>query len=501
MSETTLSVERPAPDLAAPSEHFDVIVIGAGLSGIGAAYHLRRRLPNKTFVLLEGRATLGGTWDLFRYPGVRSDSDMHTLGFAFRPWRDRKVIAEGGAILDYLKETAAEHDIERRIRFGHKVIRTDWSSADARWTVEVRREAEGDTVRFTCGFLFTCCGYYDYSGGYTPDFPGRDRFGGEVLHPQAWPDRLEVDGKRVVVIGSGATAMTLVPALTKLGARVTMLQRSPTYVVALPSTDPIADRLRPYMPPRALARLIRWKNILLSIVLFRMARRKPDETKAKIMGAIQKYLGPDYDVQTHFNPTYKPWDQRLCLVPDGDLFRAIRAGQAEIVTDAIEEFTERGVLLRSGRTLDADVVVTATGLRMQLFGGMQVAVDGQAVDFGQTLSYRGVMFSGVPNLVTAFGYTNASWTLKSELTCLYVCRLLRTMDRRGFSSCTPRPDPAIGAEPLLEFSSGYVQRGLGLFPSQGNKRPWRIYQNYLLDLINYRFAPLYDGSLKFSRKA
>ena len=501
MSETTLVAEHRAPDRAAATEHFDVIVIGAGLSGIGAAYHLQRRLPHKTFVLLEARATLGGTWDLFRYPGVRSDSDMNTLGFAFRPWRDRKVIAEGGAILDYLKETVAEHDIERRIRFRHKVVRADWSSAEARWTVEVEREEAGDTGRFTCGFLFTCSGYYDYSGGYTPEFPGRDSFTGEVLHPQAWPEHIDVGGKRVVVIGSGATAMTLVPALTRLGAQVTMLQRSPTYVVALPSHDPIADRLRPHLPPRLLSKLVRWKNILLSIFLFRMARRKPDETKAKIMGAIQKYLGPDYDVQTHFNPTYKPWDQRLCLVPDGDLFRAIKAKQAEIVTDHIERFTEHGLLLRSGRTLDADVIVTATGLRMKLLGGMQVTVDGKPIDFGQTLSYRGLMYSGVPNLATSFGYTNASWTLKSELTCIYVCRLLRTMDRRGFTSCTPLPDPAIGSLPLLEFSSGYVQRGAGLFPSQGDRRPWRIYQNYLLDLISYRLSPLYDGSLKFARKA
>ncbi len=498
MSATILArpTERPAD---AATEYADVVVIGAGLSGIGAAYHLQTRCKDKSFLILEARATLGGTWDLFRYPGVRSDSDMNTLGFAFHPWKDPKVIADGPAILKYLHEIVAAHDLERHIRFGHKVLRADWSSATSKWTVEV--EHDGATRVFTCGFLFTCSGYYDYDGGYTPDFPGRQSFRGQVVHPQAWPEHIDVAGKRVVVIGSGATAVTLVPALAKLGAQATMLQRSPTYVVSLPSTDRLAERLRPHLPPGLHYKLVRWRNILLGIFLFKMARSRPAQTKAKIQGAIQKYLGPDYDVATHFSPSYNPWDQRLCLVPDGDLFRALKAGKAEIVTDRIDHFTETGLALTSGRTLDADIVVTATGLQLKLLGGMKIAVDGTPVDFGKTMSYRGLMYSGVPNLATSFGYTNASWTLKSELTCVYVCRILNYMTRHRYASVTPNPDAAIASQPLLDFSSGYVQRSLDQLPRQGAKRPWRIYQNYLLDLISYRLSPLKDGTLKFSRQS
>ena len=482
----------------ATTEHADVVVIGAGLSGIGAAYHLQTRSKDKSVVILEARDTIGGTWDLFRYPGIRSDSDMNTLGFAFHPWKDPKVIAEGPAILKYLHEIVAEYGIERRIRFGHKVLRADWSSATSTWTVHADHDGEERT--FTCGFLFTCSGYYDCDGGYTPDFPGRTSFHGQVVHPQAWPEHIDVDGKQVVVIGSGATAVTLVPALAKLGAHAIMLQRSPTYVVSLPSQDRLAERLRPHLPPWLHYKLVRWRNILLGIVLFKMARSRPEQTRAKIKGAIQKYLGPDYDVATHFSPTYNPWDQRLCLVPDGDLFRALKAGTAEIVTDKIDRFTETGVALASGRTLEADIVVTATGLQLKLLGGMKIAVDGKPVDFGKTLSYRGLMYSGVPNFATSFGYTNASWTLKSELTCVYVCRILNYMTRKHYAVVTPQPDPAIASQPLLDFSSGYVQRSLDQLPRQGSKRPWRIYQNYLLDLISYRLSPLRDGTLKFGRQ-
>nr|WP_321986852.1 NAD(P)/FAD-dependent oxidoreductase [uncultured Lichenicoccus sp.] len=398
-------------------EHFAVIIIGAGLSGIGAAWHLQQRCPDRSYTILEARDALGGTWDLFRYPGVRSDSDMYTLGYRFRPWREPKSIADGASILSYVRETALEFGIDRRIRYRQRAMRAAWSSADACWTVDVEAGPERAPVRYTCSFLLSCSGYYDYSGGYSPEFPGADRFGGRIVHPQAWPQDLEYAGKRVVVIGSGATAVTLVPALAARAAHVTMLQRSPTYMVSLPSEDALANRLRRWLPALLAYSLIRWRNVLIGTFFYTRMRRKPAQAKARLIGMVRRQLGPAFDVATHFTPNYDPWDQRLCLVPDADLFRVLRKDRADIVTDHIEKFTHAGIRLASGRELDADIVVTATGLRLQMLGGMQISVDGIPVDLGRTTAYRGVMYSDVPNLATSFGYTNASWTLKCDLTC------------------------------------------------------------------------------------
>ncbi len=480
-------------------EHFDVIVIGAGLSGIGAACHLRTRCPGRSFIILEAREALGGTWDLFRYPGVRSDSDMVTLGYGFRPWKEAKAIAGGSSILEYIRETPREYGIEREIRFRHRVLAAAWSSVDARWTIEVARGPQREPARLTCSFLFTCSGYYDYAGGYMPDFPAIGSYAGTLVHTQAWPQDLDHAGRRVVVIGSGATAVTLVPALAATAAHVTMLQRSPTYMVALPTEDALSNRLRARLPAKLAYRIVRYRNILLGIFFYSQIRRKPALARARLIGMIAKQLGPDYDIGTHFTPSYSPWDQRLCLVPDGDLFHALRDGRAEIVTDTIERFTPTGIQLRSGRALDADIVVAATGLRLQMLGGMRVSVDGAAVDFAGTTLYRGLMCSGVPNLAISFGYTNASWTLKSDLGCAYVCRLLNYMARHGYGSSTPRHRRPLAAdEPLLDFTSGYIRRGIGLFPGQGTKRPWRVRQNYVLDWLDFHLSPIDDGTLEFA---
>ncbi len=480
-----------------PSSYFDVVIVGAGLSGIGAAHHLQDALPHKSFTILESRDAIGGTWDLFRYPGVRSDSDMFTLGYAFRPWLGENSIADGASIRDYIRETATADNIDRKIRFGHKLLRAAWSSTSATWTLDVAEG--GKTVRLTCGFLFMCAGYYDYEGGYTPDFAGIADFGGTVVHPQAWPDDLAIAGKRIVVIGSGATAVTLVPALTERGAAVTMLQRSPSYVVSLPARDRFAQRMRNLLPERLAYRVVRWRNILISRYFYSYARRKPEETRTRILGMARKKLGPDFDVQTHFNPSYNPWDQRMCLIPDGDLFKALRRGKAEIVTDEIERFNETGLTLRSGRTLAADIVVTATGLRMKLIGGVTLSIDGHPVDLATTTSYKGSMFSDVPNLAYALGYTNASWTLKCDLTSAWVCRVLAYMDKRGFACCVPKRDPAVGTRPLIDFSSGYVRRSIGAFPKQGDRKPWRLNQNYLLDTMALKYGAIDDGTLTFSK--
>jgi cation diffusion facilitator CzcD-associated flavoprotein CzcO len=477
-------------------EHFDVIVVGAGLSGIGAAHHLRHSLPNKTFAVIEGRDAIGGTWDLFRYPGVRSDSDMFTLGYAFRPWLGENAIADGAAILDYIRETAMADELDRAIRFGHRLVHAAWSSPDAVWTLDVASDA--GPRRFTCGFLFMCAGYYDYASGYTPDFPGIDRFGGKLVHPQAWPDDLAYAGKRVVVIGSGATAVTLVPALAEGGARVTMLQRSPSYVVSLPAKDRFAARMRRVLPPRLAYRLVRWRNIVLSRYLYGYARRKPEATRRRILSMAQRKLGAGVDAQRHFNPTYNPWDQRICLCPDGDFFNALKRGTAEIATDEIETFTETGLQLRSGRALDADIVVTATGLNLKLMGGVTISVDGRDLDLAKTTSYKGSMLSDVPNLAYALGYTNASWTLKCDLTSAWVCRVLAYMDRRGFVACVPRADPSVETRPLIDFSSGYVRRSIAGFPRQGDRKPWRLNQDYLHDTLELKLGPVDDGTLVFS---
>ncbi|HZR81164.1 MAG TPA: NAD(P)/FAD-dependent oxidoreductase [Candidatus Binatia bacterium] len=483
------------------SEHFDVLIVGAGLSGVGAGVHLEERCPGKSYAILEGRDSMGGTWDLFRYPGVRSDSDMHTLGYRFKPWRAAKAIADGPAILQYVKETAAEYGVDRHIRYRHLATRATWSSEDATWTVEALRKDTGETARFTCNFLFMCSGYYSYREGYTPDFRDVDRFRGTIVHPQKWPEDLDYRGKKVVVIGSGATAMTLVPAMAQDAGHVVMLQRSPTYVISRPDEDAIANALRKVLPASWAYAATRWKNVALQQLLYRRTRTHPHKVKQKLLDMVRKELGPDYDVETHFTPRYAPWDQRLCLVPNSDLFAAIRSGKASIATDRIDRFTERGIRLASGRELEADVVVTATGLNLVVLGEMQFAVDGKPIDFARTWTYKGMMYSDVPNLVCTFGYINASWTLRADLTSEYVCRILNHMDRVGARQVTPRLRPTDRDMPELpwiaDFSSGYMQRAMHLFPKQGDREPWVNPQNYGRDKKMIRYGELEDGVLRF----
>jgi monooxygenase len=484
------------------SEHFDVLIVGAGLSGIGAGYHLQEKCPGKSYVILEGRGCIGGTWDLFRYPGIRSDSDMFTLGYSFRPWTEPKAIADGPRILNYVRETATDAGIDEKIRFNHSVKRASWSSQDARWTVEAeRRVGEGgpETVRFTCNFLFMCSGYYKYQEGYTPEFAGTSDFVGRIVHPQKWPEDLDYAGKRVVVIGSGATAVTLVPEMAKTASHVTMLQRSPTYVVARPAEDALANKLRRNLSAKLAYHMIRWRNVLFGMFFFQLSRRNPEKVKRMIRRGVKAALGENYDIETHFTPRYNPWDQRLCLVPDGDLFKAIKDNSASVVTNQIERFTSSGIKLTDGSELEADIIVTATGLVLQVLGGLEVSVDGRTVDFSKTLNYKGMMYSDVPNMASAFGYTNASWTLKCDLTCEYVCRLINYMDRRGYKQCVPHNvDTSITELPSLDFSSGYVQRSIAKMPKQGSKRPWRLYQNYALDIVSLRFGKVDDGVMRYS---
>jgi monooxygenase len=482
--------------------HFDVIIIGGGLSGVDAAYHVQTYCPGKSYVILEAREAIGGTWDLFRYPGIRSDSDMYTFGYSFRPWRANAAIADGASIRDYIRDTARTFGIDRKICFGHRVKRAVWSSAKAMWTVEAERGDEREPVSFTCNFFFGCTGYYDYAEGYTPVFAGAETFRGQFIHPQHWPDALDYADKRVVVIGSGATAVTIVPAIAERAGHVTMLQRSPTYVISRPSQDALANWLRRYLPMRTAYGLARWYNVLFGLYFYHLSRRKPLAVKNWIVTQAQLQLGADYDVKTHFTPRYNPWDQRLCLAPDADFFRAIKSGNAEIVTDEIDAFTESGIRLRSGREIAADIVVTATGLKLKLLGGISVAIDGKPMDFAQTMNFKGVMFSDVPNFAAVVGYTNASWTLKCDLTCAYVARLIKYMDRHGYAACTPRlRDPSVQPEPLIDFSSGYIQRAIDQFPRQGSKKPWRLYQNYVRDLFSLRFGAVSDKELEFSRRA
>lgn len=479
------------------TEHFDVVIVGAGISGIGAACHLGARLPELTYAIFEGRERMGGTWDLFRYPGIRSDSDMYTLGFRFAPWEQQEAIADGPAILEYLHRTALQHDVLRHVRFGHHVTRASWSSAAARWTVEMTNKATGERVQVTCGFLYMCSGYYDYERGHAPHFPGQERFAGRIVHPQRWTPDIDYAGKRVVVIGSGATAVTLVPELAKQAAHVTMLQRSPTYILSRPRKDALAIALRRFLPRQAAYDVTRWKNVLLALLMFQVSRRAPARMKKLLVEQVRRQLPPGFDVEKHFTPHYDPWDQRLCLVPDGDLFAAIRSGRASVVTDHIEAFTETGIMLRSGQELPADVIVTATGLEVVLLGKVEVVVDGERVDFAKTLTYRAMMFSGVPNLALSFGYTNASWTLKSDLTAEYVCRLLEHMRRHGYTRCVPRRDEQVKEVPFLDFTSGYVQRKLAELPKQGTKAPWKRHQNYVLDVLTLRRTEIDDGVLQF----
>ena len=479
-------------------EHLDVLIVGAGLSGVGAAWHLQDRHPGRSYAILEARADLGGTWDLFRYPGIRSDSDMHTLGYRFRPWLADKSITDGDSILEYVRQTAQDHGIDGRIRFHHRVVRAEWSTAESRWTVEAERTDTAETVQLTCDFLWTCSGYFRYDEGYTPEFEGRERFGGQIVHPQHWPDDLDYAGKRVVVIGSGATAVTLVPAMAEKAAQVTMLQRSPTYIVSLPAADPIAKLLRRRLPPKLVYSLVRWKNVALQTVVYQLSRRRPNAVKRMIRRGLERALPAGYDIDTHFTPTYDPWDQRMCLVPDGDLFAAIADGSAEVVTDRIETFTETGLKLESGAELEADLIVTATGLNLLFLGGMQLSVDGAEVEVPQAMTYKGMMLSGVPNFAFTVGYTNASWTLKADLTSEYVCRLLSHMDAHGYSRCVPELDASVVETPLLNFTSGYVLRSLDQFPKQGSVEPWKLRQNYVFDVRTIRRGPIDDGTMRFS---
>ena len=486
-------------------EHFDVLIVGAGLSGVGAAVHLHEHCPGKSYVILEGRPSMGGTWDLFRYPGIRSDSDMHTLGYSFKPWRQAKSIADGPSILDYVHETAAEYGVDQHIRYNHLAQMAAWSSEDACWTIEAQRADTGDTVRLTCNFLFMCQGYYSYRQGFTPEFEGMDQFKGRIVHPQKWPEDLDYAGKKVVVIGSGATAVTLVPAMATDAAHVVMLQRSPTYVVSRPEKDALANRLRAFLPERWAYAITRWKNTTLQQMMYRRVRAEPEKAKAMIIGMVKKELGPDYDVETHFTPRYNPWDQRLCLVPNSDLFASIRSGKASVVTDQIERFTETGIKLKSGQALDADIVVTATGLNLVVLGEMKFSVDGAPVDFGKTWTYKGMMYSGVPNLVSTFGYINASWTLRADLTSEYVCRVLNHMDETGARQVTPRlreDDQTMPARPWIQdFTSGYMQRMMDKFPRQGDREPWINPQNYSRDKKMIRQGALEDGVLTFDNRA
>jgi monooxygenase len=484
---------------SAADAHFDVIIVGAGLSGIGAACHLVRKRPKTTFAILEAREAIGGTWDLFRYPGIRSDSDMSTFGYAFRPWRDARGIADGPSILRYLADTAQEYGVDRRIRFGQKVVGASWRSEDARWTLDVRTSS-GETLRLSCNFLFLCAGYYEYAEGYMPGWPGMEGFAGPIVHPQKWPVDLRYAGRRVVVIGSGATAVTLVPEMARTAAHVVMLQRSPTYIVARPSEEALAKSFGRWLPARFAHAIVRWKNIALQLYLFRLSRKKPAAVRAGILKLAQAAVGPGVDAAKHFNPRYEPWDQRLCLVPDGDLFAALRAGRASVVTGEIETFTETGLRLTSGEEIAADIIVTATGLTVRLMGGVRIEVDGKPVEVGNTTIYKSVMLSDVPNLASVFGYTNASWTLKSDLIDDYVCRLLDHMDRRGYAICTPRTgDVAIAEEPTLPLTSGYIQRARNLLPKQGTRKPWRMNQNYALDVMALRFGAIDDGAIEFER--
>ncbi len=479
-------------------EHVDVLVVGAGLSGIGAGYFLQKRCPAKSYAIHEGRSAIGGTWDLFRYPGVRSDSDMYTLGYSFHPWRNAQAIADGPSILEYINETATEYGIDKNIRFDHRVRKASWSSVDARWTIEAEVGPDKKPVGLTCNFIYLCTGYYDYDNGYTPEWKGLDRFNGRVVHPQKWPEDLDYTGKRVVVIGSGATAVTLVPAMAERAEHVTMLQRSPTYVVTMPSKDKIANWLRAHLPARIAYGLTRWKNVLISMGFYTIARAQPDYFKRMVMKGVRHQLGDDYDVK-HFEPAYNPWDQRLCLVPDADLFNVIKSGQASVVTDQIETFTETGLSLKSGEQLDADIVVTATGLAVKLMNGLELVVDGTPVVMSTRMTYKGMMYSDVPNLASALGYTNASWTLKCDLTAGFVSRIINYMDRHGFTQATPRRcDPSIQEEPAISFTSGYVQRALNELPKQGSKKPWRLNQNYALDMMSLKFSAVEDGTLEFA---
>lgn len=479
-------------------KHVEVLIVGAGLSGVGAGCHLETSRPGTTYTILEARDAIGGTWDLFRYPGIRSDSDMFTLGYRFRPWLGRKALADGPSILRYVRDTARQYGVDDHIRYGSKVVRAEWSSRDSRWTVYA--ETPGGTVEYTCDFLFCCSGYYRYDQGYSPEFAGAGDFDGQVIHPQHWPDDLDYDGKQVVVIGSGATAVTLVPAMAGRAGHVTMLQRSPTYILSLPGEDGLANGLRRVLGDRLGYAVTRAKNVVVQSATYQLCRRRPEFVRSVLRKQVVKQLPDGYEVDTHFAPRYDPWDQRLCLVPDGDLFRAIRAGTVSVVTDQIERFTAGGIRLESGRELPADIVVTATGLNLLALGGIEYVVDGRPVELPDTMAYKGIMLSGVPNFAYVIGYTNASWTLKADLACEYVTRLLGYMAERGYRTVVPERDPEVREEPFIGLMSGYVQRSLDQLPKQGDRAPWRLRMNYLRDLMTIRHGKLADPALRFGAK-
>jgi monooxygenase len=486
------------PSTDAQLEHVDVLIVGAGLSGVGAACHLQRRCPGRSYAIVEARNAIGGTWDLFRYPGIRSDSDMFTLGYSFKPWERGESIADGESIRGYIRDAAAENAIERHIRFNRRVVGAEWSSPEGAWTVELEHTDSGERSRLRCSFLLGCTGYYRYDEGYTPAFPGIERFAGQLVHPQHWPEGLDYAGKRVVVIGSGATAVTLVPAMAEKAAHVTMLQRSPSYVLAVPGRDPIATFAQRWLPSRAAYAAMRWKNVMIAAGVFNLSRRAPRFMRGLLRRAAQRRLPPDYDVDTHFNPSYSPWDQRMCFVPNGDMFDAISAGSASIVTDTIETFTEHGVRLGSGAELEADIVVTATGLNLLALGGMSVVVDGREVVLADTVGYKGMMLSGIPNLAMTLGYTNSSWTLKADLVSEYICRLLNHLSANDYTHCVPRaPGSDVATEPFLDLKSGYVLRALDQLPRQGERAPWRLNQNYPRDVRLLRHGPLEDEGIEF----
>ncbi len=483
-------------------EHLDVLIVGAGLSGIGAGHYIQAECPWVSYAIFEARDAIGGTWDLFRYPGIRSDSDMYTLGYSFRPWDGEKSIADGASILQYIKDTAAEEGIDTHIRFQHRIISADWSSDDARWRIAAERTDTGETIELTAGFVFSCSGYYRYDHGYQPDFDGMDRFAGTIIHPQAWPEDLDYAGKRVVVIGSGATAITLIPSMAETAAHVTMLQRSPSYIASLPEKNPIANLLRKVLPDGTGGRAVRWFNALMTQGFYQLSQRRPGLVKRVLRGGVKRQLPRGYDIDTHFTPRYDPWDQRLCVVPNGDLFKAITAGRASVVTDHIATFTEKGLLLESGAELEADIIVTATGLELLFIGGIEVSVDDEKLDLASKLTYKGMMLEGVPNLALAIGYTNASWTLKCDLTCGYVTRLLNHMHETSQQQCTPvNHDASVTAAPLLGLTSGYVQRSAHLFPKQGSVFPWQVHQSYLRDYRSLKLRGIDDDAMVFSSPA
>ena len=479
------------------AEYLDVVIIGAGLSGIGAAYHLGQQCPGKRYALLESREAMGGTWDLFRYPGIRSDSDMYTLGYNFKPWSDPQAIADGPAIRRYIEATAREHGIDQHIRYQHKVLKAQWCSASATWTLEVQCGAESAPRLINCQYLMMCTGYYRYEAGYTPEFKGCEQFQGEVIHPQLWPEQLDCRDKNIVVIGSGATAVTLVPALTEQARHVTMLQRSPTYVASLPRVDVLANALRRVLPELWVYRLVRTRNVAVQMLFYALSKRFPQFIRKLLLGQAKRQLGADFDMR-HFSPSYNPWDQRLCAVPDGDLFNVLRDGKASVVTEQIDCFTADGIRLASGRELPADIIITPTGLDLLLFGGIEVQVDGQPFDAAQSMGYRGIMLRDLPNLAVVLGYTNASWTLKADLSSEYFCRLINHLDAIGMRQCTPRNSGEVQPAPFLDLASGYIERAAAKLPKQGDRAPWKLHQNYLLDLALLRFGKIEDGYLVFS---